>query len=236
MKRGVKREVDDNEDVESVNSEEFNDMLDRMGSGQDFDDLDIAADIVPRKKKKGKMDEDFDDNEEDNDEDSDDQSQDDDIADNDDASEDLDEDNIADDDELQDLSDIDLVDIDNDEDFSDMEFNDSDDGEVLDNELISDLNRKLLANKNSKSKEKKKGRGIDSDIFVSAEKFAEMLEEQSKTRGKHGGSNTFNSSDGASVKQIDWETKRHQRLKGSFGKNKRKSVQFNNKQVKRSKR
>lgn len=154
------------------------------------------------------------------------------MADNDDTSEDLDKDNIADD-ELQDLSDIDLVDIDNDEDLSDMEFNDSDDGEVLDDELISDLNKKL---KNSKSKEKKKGRGIDSDIFVSAEKFAEMLEEQSKSRGKHGSSNTFNSSDGASVKQIDWEMKRDQRLKGSFSKNKRKSAQFNNKQVKRSKR
>lgn len=136
---------------------------------------------------------------------------------------------------MQDLSDIDLVDIDNDEDLSDMEFNNSDDGEVLDDELIPGLSRKLLA-KNSKSKEKKKGRGIDSDIFVSAEKFAEMLEEQSKTRGKHGSSNAFNSSDGASTKQIDWEIKRHQRLKGSFSKNKRKSAQFNNKQIKRSKR
>lgn len=177
------------------------------------------------------MDEDFDDSE---DGDNDDQSEDDDTANNDDdISEDLDEDNIADN-ELQDLSDIDLLDIDNDEDLSDMEFNDSDDGKVLDNELISGLNRKLMT-KNSKSKEKKKGRGIDSDIFVSAEKFAEMLEEQSKTRGKHGSSNTFNSSDGASAKQIDWEMKRHQQLKG-FSKNKRKSVQSNNKQIKRFKR
>lgn len=53
VKQRVKREddADDNEDVESVNSEEFNNMLDHMGSGQDFDDLDIAANIVPRKKK-----------------------------------------------------------------------------------------------------------------------------------------------------------------------------------------
>ncbi|XP_072760876.1 CCAAT/enhancer-binding protein zeta [Anoplolepis gracilipes] len=233
IKQHIKQEDDDdNEDVESVNSEEFNDMLDRMGSKQaDIDDLDIAANIVPRKKKKVKIDEDFDDNEEANDEDSDAQSQD---YDNDDISEDTYEDNIADD-ELQNLSDIDDIDlVDVDEDLSDMEFNDSDDGEILDNELISSLNRKLT--KNSKNKEKKKGKGIDSDIFMSAEKFAEMLEEQSKTRGGHGSSNTFNSNDGASAKQIDWEVKRHQRLKGSFGKNKRKSVQFNNKQVKRSKR
>lgn len=52
MKQRVKQEIDDDdEDVESVNSEEFNDMLDHMGSGQDFDDLDIAANIVPGKKK-----------------------------------------------------------------------------------------------------------------------------------------------------------------------------------------
>ncbi|GAB1859028.1 CCAAT/enhancer-binding protein zeta [Camponotus japonicus] len=223
MKQRVKQEIDDDdEDVESVNSEEFNDMLDHMGSGQDFDDLDIAANIVPGKKKKDKINED-------NDEDSDDQ---DDISDNDDISEDL-EDDIAEDE--QDLSDIDFGEMDNEEDLSDIEFNDSDDGEILDNELISGLNKKLMT-KNSKSKEKKKGRGIDSDIFMSAEKFAEMLEEQSKTKGKHGGSNTFNSSDGASVKQIDWETKRHQRLKGSFSKNKRKAAQFNNKQAKKSKR
>lgn len=46
----IKKEDDDNDDLESVNSEEFNNMLDRMSSGQDLVDLDIAADIVPRKK------------------------------------------------------------------------------------------------------------------------------------------------------------------------------------------
>lgn len=53
VKKRIKKEDDDedNDDLDSVNSEEFNDMLDRMGGGQDFDDLDIAADIVPRKKK-----------------------------------------------------------------------------------------------------------------------------------------------------------------------------------------
>lgn len=54
IKKRIKREDDDNEDLESVNSEEFNDMLDNLKGGQDFDDLDIAADIVPRKKK-GKL-------------------------------------------------------------------------------------------------------------------------------------------------------------------------------------
>lgn len=178
----------------------------------------------------GKKDEDSDDGDEDN-EDNVSQSEDDDITD--DASEDLDGD-VADDgddnDDLQDLSDIDLADID--DDLSDMEFNGSEDEEAVDGELISSLNKKLNA-KNPKSKEKKKK--IDNDIFVSAEKFAEMLEEQNKTRGKHGGSNVFSTSDGASTKQIDWEMKRHQRIKGSFGK-KRKFVQSNNNRIKRSKR
>lgn len=153
-------------------------------------------------------------------------------------SEDLDEDNIADDDELQDLSDIDLADIDN-EDLSDMEFNDdnSDDGDILDDKLISELNGKLKStNQQNKNKTKKKGKGIDSNIFVSAEKFAEMLEEQSKTKGKHGSSNVFDSRDGASTKQIDWEIKRNQQLKGSSNRKKRKFTHsFNNKRVKRFK-
>lgn len=44
------------DDVESVNSEEFDDMLDRLTDGKDFEDLDIAADIQARKtKKKGTL-------------------------------------------------------------------------------------------------------------------------------------------------------------------------------------
>jgi len=177
----------------------------------------------------GKIDEDSDDDDDDDDDDDEDeednvnQSEDDNITD--DASEDLNKDN------LQNLSDIDFTDVD--EDLSDMEFNGSEDEEIIDNELIPSLNKKLNA-KGPRSKEKKKG--IDSNIFVSAEKFAEMLEEQNKTRGKHGGSNVFSSNDGASAKQIDWEIKRHQRIKGSFGK-KRKSVQSsNNNRIKKFKR
>lgn len=153
---------------------------------------------------------------------------------NEDDAEDFDEDASANDDELQDLSDIDLADAD-DEDLSDMEFNDCED-EDLDDKLITDLNKKLKAN-SPRSKEKKKGKGIDSNIFVSAEKFAEMLEEQGRTRRKHGSSNTFNINDGASDKQIDWEVKRHQHFRGrSVGKKRKNFVHSsNNKQVKRYK-
>lgn len=52
IKKHIKRDDDndDDDDVDSVNSEEFNDMLDRMSGHKDFDDIDIAADIVPRRK------------------------------------------------------------------------------------------------------------------------------------------------------------------------------------------
>lgn len=185
------------------------------------------------------------DSDEDEEEDSDAHSEDDDIIDNDDddisedfnddAAEDFDENALEDDDDLQDWSDIDLADAD-DEDLSDMEFNDSEDEEGLDDELVTDLNKKLNA-KGPKSKEKKKGKGIDSNIFVSAEKFAEMLEEQGRTKRKHGSSNTFSINDGASDKQIDWEMKRHQRLRGGpFGKKRKQFESSNNKQGKRFKR
>jgi len=134
---------------------------------------------------------------------------------------------------LQDLSDVDLADVD--DDLSEMEFNGSEDEEDMDDKLISSLNKKLNV-KDERTKSKKKNKGIDNNIFVSAEKFAEMLEEQNKTKGKHGGSNALSSSDGASAKQIDWEIKRHQRMKGSFGKKKRKSVQPFDNRVKRFKR
>lgn len=185
----------------------------------------------------GKADEESDDDVDENN----DQSEDD--VDEDDNEDELDEDNVVDDEELQDLSDIDLADVD--DDLSDMEFNDggSENGDDLDDELVSGLKQKLQKQQQDskdKSKEKKKGKGIDSNIFVSAEKFAEMLEVQSRARGKHGGSNTFSSSDGASAKQIDWEIQRNQRLKGPFGRKKRKHVakqtSSNNKRIKRFKR
>lgn len=163
----------------------------------------------------------------------------DDVADKNDNEDDLDEDNDADD-ELQDLSDIDFTNVD-DEDLTDMEFNDGSVNE--DDELVSSLKRKVQDQQQgprNKNKEKKRGKGIDNNIFVSAEKFSEMLEEQSRTKGKHGGSNIFNSSDGASAKQIDWEIKRNQRFKKEpYGRKKRKHnpkrMSSNSKQIKRFK-
>ncbi|CAK9816344.1 CCAAT/enhancer-binding protein zeta, partial [Anthophora quadrimaculata] len=103
----------EDDDVESVNSEEFDDMLDRLTDGKDFEDLDIAADIQTKRRKQDveEENEDLDDG---------------DIKDNEsndsdhisDLEENLDDDNI--DDELQNLSDVDL---DIDDDVSDLDFN-----------------------------------------------------------------------------------------------------------------
>ena len=70
---------------------------------------------------------------------------------------------------------------------------------------------------------------------MSAEKFAEMLEEHSKQKSKAGGTNAFNTVDGASSKQVEWEIKRHQNLRNSLNKSKRKSSKIYKRNVKKSK-
>lgn len=110
------------------------------------------------------------------------------------------------------MSDIDLDGLD-DEDLSDMEFNDDDD---FDDEIETpgtSKSKKSSFNKKDKIKGPKK-RDFDSNVFVSAEEFAEMLEEQGRSKIKHGGSNAFSDADGASIKQLDWEIGRDQRLAG----------------------
>lgn len=121
------------------------------------------------------------------------------------------------------------------EDFiEDNSTSDNDLQDFPDDELLPTLNKKI---KSSKIKGKKTGKRIerDNNIFVSAEKFATMLEEQNKSKRKSGSSNAFSNRDGASEKQIDWEMKRLQKVKGSFGKRKRKLVHANEK-IKRFKR
>ncbi|XP_053980561.1 CCAAT/enhancer-binding protein zeta-like [Hylaeus volcanicus] len=220
-----KPKVED-DDVESVNSEEFDDMLDRLTDGKEFEDLDIAADIQTKKIKKKDAEEEDENLEVGS------------IGSV--ASDDSDGMNDSDenytDEELQDLSDID---IDEDDDLSDIDFNEN----TNDNEdIFGDDNKFNKKNKETKktiqfmNKLSKKSKEIDSNTFVSAEKFAEMLEEHSKQKNKHGGTDMYSTADGASFKQIDWESKRHQKLRGSLNKNKRKGpriVKKNSKKIKR---
>ncbi|KAG7212194.1 hypothetical protein KM043_012534 [Ampulex compressa] len=218
---------EEDDDIESVNSEEFNDMLDRLGGNKDLEDMDVAADIQSVKSKKGsKVDNDSDDDYGDDDDDNDDDNSSDEGGDNDSDLEDFGGSNV-------DNGSKDLIDID--DDLSDIDFNDdSDEDEIIsDVELGTKNNGKKLKKEKRTQKSKK---GIDENIFVSAEKFAEMLEEQSRTKSKHGSTNTFSSADGASLKQIDWETKRHQKLHGTFNRKKRKGSAAHKKNVKKIKR
>ncbi|KAG6795822.1 CCAAT/enhancer-binding protein zeta [Apis mellifera caucasica] len=209
-KKEFKQEFkDEDDDIESVNSEEFNDMLDKLTDGKDFEDLDIAADIQIGRKKDFEEDEDFDDSiksEASNDSD-------------DESKENLENNEI--DNELQNLSDIDLDDI------SDLDFNEDTQLNGIENILEDTQSNIKKQNKNLK--------GIDNNIFVSAEKFAEILEEHSKQKNKPGGTDVFNTIDGASSKQIEWEIKRDQKLRNSLNKNKRKNSKILKKNVKKIK-
>lgn len=133
-----------------------------------------------------------------------------------DLDEDLDEDNELEDlDDMndEDLDDMDLEDID--DDLSDMDF----DGDESSDEEKSSLKRKASKSKGNPAK---KSKSLDDKVFVSAEEFAEMLENHGRSKFKHGGSRAMSDKDGASAKQLDWEVGRNERLsgfRGSKGKN-----------------
>ncbi|XP_011310491.1 CCAAT/enhancer-binding protein zeta [Fopius arisanus] len=208
--RGVKEE-EDVSDNDSVNSEEFNEMMDQLRGEKDVEELDIAGDIGAQVKKGGLKNIEDDEDQDDDDEGSDEAGRDeDDSLYNDDG-------DSMDDDDLDEGSDLDLDDID-DENVSDMEFNDSDDEPLP-------LRAKKSKKSNDDNPSQMKKKGMD-NVFMSAEDFAEMLEKQGKSKHKSGGSNALSDVDGASAKQLDWEIGRHQKLSGKFGGSKRK---FNNK-------
>lgn len=207
----IKKEEDD-DDNDSVNSEEFNDMMDKLGGNKDLEELDIAADIGSSKKKKGKSKKDELDEEEEEEEDDDDEDEG--AMDENEEEEEKDDGFYNDDGDSMDDEDMEGLDdelgLDEiDDDMSDIEFNDSDDEQPT------------TSGKGSKAKKSKafgrgKKGGIDSNVFVSAEEFAEMLEEQGRTKGKQGGSHALSDADGAGAKQLDWEIGRHQKIEGKF--------------------
>ncbi|XP_063991523.1 CCAAT/enhancer-binding protein zeta isoform X2 [Diachasmimorpha longicaudata] len=206
--RGVKEEEDDVSDNDSVNSEEFNAIMDNL-KGKDFEELDIAGDIGAQIKRGGLKNIENDEDQDDDDDGSEAvEGSDEDTEFYNDDGESLDEADLGDD------SDLDLDELD--DDASDMEFNDSDDeGPPL------NTKGSKKSKDNNPFQKSMKNKGMD-NVFMSAEEFAEMLEEQGKSKHKSGGSNTLRDADGASAKQIDWEINRHQKLSGKFGGNKRK--------------
>lgn len=215
-----KHKDDEDSDMESVASDEFEDMLEdlmkKKGFKKDIDDddgdFDTEVDFADEysknmssKKSKRK-------NEDDEDDESDEAG---------DSNDDLDEDEGMDDDELGDDDDIDgdeelegeddIVggeDPEGDEDLDDFDFDNlDDDAEAMD---FDDSDAEIDEPGPSKSHKKKKD--MDSEVFASAEEFSELLEAAGAAR--EGSSSAVSNKDKSSLKQLNWEAQRDRWVKG----------------------
>ncbi|KAJ3662377.1 hypothetical protein Zmor_006730 [Zophobas morio] len=208
---------DDESDIESVQSEEFEDMLDKMAGISREEDIDFLNEIGDNLKKKEKKTKNKKQQSED------------------DASE---EESGASEDEF--LEDDDDFDEDNDMDEDDLEMTEND------KELFEDLDdedEEFVFEEEStskKNKSKKKGNKDDSSIFASAEEFASLLEDEGSSKLAPGSSSAFANKDNANVKQIEWEDHRNRWLRGfdkavgqnkskHFGKKRKNQSKFENK-------
>ncbi|CAH0547490.1 unnamed protein product [Brassicogethes aeneus] len=207
------KDDDEDSDAESVQSEEFEDMLDKMAGMKDLDeDIDFMEEIgenlkaKKQKKKKGVQNGDEDDDEEL--EDDEEFSEDEDFSDDDGE----DNENEA---EKEDVPDFDIDEDDEDligdldDDDEEIEFGDSEDDND-DNEETS--NKKKI--KNVKKKVKKLDKNDITSLFASADEFASILEDEGSSKIKPGGSNAVSNTDNANTKQLAWEDKRNHWLNG----------------------
>ncbi|XP_015173779.1 PREDICTED: CCAAT/enhancer-binding protein zeta [Polistes dominula] len=241
QKRSIDMYNDKDSDNESVNSEEFNELLGKLGTDADMDDFDIAANIGTIK------------NKQDDEEDESDQQM-----------EDEEEDVTTFDTDDEYPSDVSISNDSNDNDaVTQQKSKHKKNKNQIDTNMFT-KNDDSSSNKQKKMKKKHKrvdensndsfnGDTSDDDdysfsqsktnskedlmsLYVSADKFAEMLEEYGRTKTKHGGTDAFNTMDGASSKQIDWESKRNEKLTGSYSRKKRRyaksSCNRNNKKIK----
>lgn len=213
---------DDDSDVESVGSDEFEEMLDdlmkKKGLKKDIDDdfeedLDFANEysksISAKKSKKTKVDEDDDGMDGSSDEmnESDDELNSENMS-NDDENEDLDgdeelegEENLEGDEDMPSDEDFDFDNLD--DDAEDIDF---DDEEEEEDSLERSTNQGKAKGKKSNSKD------LDNDVFASAEEFSELLEAAGAAR--EGSSRAVSNKDKASLKQLNWEAERDRWVKG----------------------
>ncbi|CAH1391896.1 unnamed protein product [Nezara viridula] len=206
-KNFVKNEDDDND---SVASEEFEEMLDGMMGGKKMKQLDFMDDIGDKLKKKGTADKTSDlgseaDSEEDVGDD-----------DDDDGDEEYDDDGEEQEEDMEGVPDgMDGEEFDFDKDVADaLDFSDDADGEDID--IDQEFFNKTSSSKKShdkKGKLKKKVKGLKlkgglEDLFAPAEEFSEILEEAGASKEKPGMAQSLSTADNAAPKQIAWETKR----------------------------
>ncbi|KPJ17552.1 CCAAT/enhancer-binding protein zeta [Papilio machaon] len=193
-RREAKTSDDEDSDTDSVTSEDFNKYLDSVTGNrrQDSDDeLDYLAEMEASKQKQGSKKKD----------DSDDQLDDDD-DDDDGGGGDFDDDIDEDEGELNISGDDDEPDLSADEDELRLEGSDDD--------FIDEPE-----NKSGKGKSKMKLKGKDDlgSLFASAEEFSTLLEETATSKGQ-GSSQAVSNTDNASTKQLAWEQKRDNWIKG----------------------
>lgn len=223
-------DAEDTSDIESVASEEFEEILHGVMGNKDLDFSENIADnfTAAEKNKKNKNqqnDESDEDGLEENEmidagEESDGSGKDSELTDLEEESDgELGSDlgNKYDDDD----SDAEAIDFDGDGDDK-LDF----DGEELDFEKLQQLaeederQRKLLKKKGNRQNvkvpakgKKVKGDGL-SQLFAPAEEFAEMLEETGASGYKVGTADALSNKDNASIKQLQWETSRNHWVKG----------------------
>ncbi|CAG9857672.1 unnamed protein product [Phyllotreta striolata] len=184
---------DDDSDLESVRSDEFEEMLDKMAgakTNEEPDELDYLNEIgssLKENKKKTRSKEETADDDDDGDDDEDENLSDDFFSDNEEFS-------GEDDDELEmNDDDKDLLDDLSEDDAESIEFSDEEE-----------------SNRGKKGKNKKSNDIMSN--FASVEEFATLLEDEGSSKIKPGGSNAFANKDDADVKQLSWEENRNRWL------------------------
>jgi ribosome biogenesis protein MAK21 len=204
---------DEDSDLESVQSDEFEEILDKMaGIPKENEDLDYLNEIgdtlkVKEKDKKRRNQVNDDDNESD--------------------FEDPSGENMSIEDEDFD---------DNLDEEDDLEMNDDD--KMLLEDLDDDDEEEIVFDEEDKRKLKKMKSDDVTSIFAAAEEFASLLDDEGASKIAPGGSNQFSNKDNANIKQIAWEDKRNRWLKGynkAIGKGRIKNDNFGKKRTDQNK-
>ncbi|KAM3603557.1 uncharacterized protein V6R79_024729 [Siganus canaliculatus] len=227
----------DNESVEDVDDDEFEKILDSYEGDSYFtqmvdDDLDFAGNVKSKKGKKKKEGE-----EDEEESDSDDEG---DLDDEEVSLGSMDEEDFGD--ELEDEGGM-FMDPDGDDDDDDDEVPELDEDDAAfdgsDDEAPPASKRKRKSSEeldfsaalDSKQKKKKKGKK-EAAMFVSAEEFGSMLDENAGAKFDSVGVNAVANADRAGVKQLKWEAQRDDWIRGRDAKTlRRKKTAFNKKKT-----
>ncbi|GJQ67721.1 hypothetical protein Trydic_g16541 [Trypoxylus dichotomus] len=185
-----RKKEDEDSDIESVASDEFEELLNKMGDHKEMDDdLDYIYEIGNNLKPKSNR-----------------------LQKDDDAS------NESDNSDVEDNEMNDIENYDSDPEIDDDMEPDNDDNELiegLDDDNMSDIVFKSGDQESCSKKIRKRKKKDDlNSVFASAEEFASLLEDDESYSKMAGSSNELSNKDNASAKQLVWEGKRNHWLQG----------------------